>query len=176
MLICLSFSLTAIECLPLPDIENGMISYSTDTSANYSLGTTATYSCNDGYFLSVTESTTVVRTCQDDDGMDAVGVFSGQAPRCVRKLPLTIMTIFIVFPQLYCVPFLILTMETSLTLLTIKLIMLWVLWLLISVTLSSHWTCLLLTPLLPGPVWIMVTMMLRAFLIDSLQPVSVSTH
>ncbi len=64
-----------------------MITYSPDTSANYPLNTTATYICDEGYFL--TESTTVVRVCEDDDVMDAVGVFSGQAPTCVRKLPLT---------------------------------------------------------------------------------------
>ena len=28
-----------------------------------------------------------MRTCVDDDGMDALGVFTDQAPSCVRKLP-----------------------------------------------------------------------------------------
>ena len=26
-----------------------------------------------------------MRTCVDDDGLDAIGVFDRQAPRCVRK-------------------------------------------------------------------------------------------
>ncbi len=62
-----------------------MITYNPDVDPNYSLSTVATYTCNVGYTFEGTTSTTVVRTCEDDDGMDAVGVFSGQEPRCVRK-------------------------------------------------------------------------------------------
>ncbi len=62
-----------------------MQTYSLDDVPNYSLGTDAIHTCNFGYTFEGTTSTTVVRTCEDDDGMDAVGMFSGQAPRCVRK-------------------------------------------------------------------------------------------
>ncbi len=62
-----------------------MITYNPDVVPNFDLGTTATYSCNEGYFLEVTASTNVVRTCEDDLNGDAVGVFSGQAPACIRK-------------------------------------------------------------------------------------------
>ena len=72
----------AVQCLPLPDIENGVISYATDNTANYDLGTVATYSCNQGFFL---EEPNRIRTCFDDDDGDAEGVFDGQEPRCVRK-------------------------------------------------------------------------------------------
>ncbi len=59
-----------------------MISYSLDVTSDYDLGTNATYTCEAGFFLEGDE----VRTCMDDDGMDAIGVWSGQEPICVRKL------------------------------------------------------------------------------------------
>ncbi len=82
MLFCLSFSLTAIECLPLSNIVNGMITYSTDTSANYSLDTTATYSCEENHFLNVTGANEV-RTCTE--GMGAIGKWSESAPVCTGE-------------------------------------------------------------------------------------------
>ena len=75
---------TAIECEALPAIENGFITYAVDNVPNYDLGTTATYACNEGYFLDLSVGVRV-RTCVDDDGMDALGVFTDQAPSCVRK-------------------------------------------------------------------------------------------
>ena len=76
---------TAIECLLLPTFTNGMISYSPDISPNFDLGTDATYTCDAGFFLDVTAASQV-RTCIDDNGMDAIGVWSGQEPSCIRKL------------------------------------------------------------------------------------------
>ena len=79
------FFVTAIECEPLSAIANGVITYAADTTPNYELGTEATYSCNDGFFLEVSIGVRV-RTCEDDGDGDALGVFNGQAPSCVRKL------------------------------------------------------------------------------------------
>ncbi len=75
---------TAIECRVLPVFANGMIVYATDMTANFELGTTATYSCNEGYTLDLSIGVEV-RTCIDDGDNDAVGVFSDQKPACVRK-------------------------------------------------------------------------------------------
>ena len=74
----------AIECLPLPPIDNGFITYAPDNTPNYTLGTEATYACNDGFFLDLSVGSEM-RTCANDDGMDAVGIFNDQAPSCVRK-------------------------------------------------------------------------------------------
>ena len=75
---------TAIECEPLPVIANGVITYALDSIQNYSLGTTATYSCNVGFSLDLSAGSET-RTCVDDGDNDAEGVFNGQAPTCVRK-------------------------------------------------------------------------------------------
>ena len=72
---------TAIMCPPLPTITNGMISYSPDVTSDYDLGTNTTYTCEAGFYLEGNE----VRVCMDDDGMDAIGVWSGQEPSCVCK-------------------------------------------------------------------------------------------
>ena len=58
--------------------------YSPDSVSNYSLGTTATYSCNTGFSLDFSAGSRT-RTCVDDGDNDAEGVFNGQAPTCVRK-------------------------------------------------------------------------------------------
>ena len=75
---------TAIECEPLPAIVNGSISYSSTGAPNYSLGTTANYSCNTGFSLDLSAGSET-RTCVDDGDNDAEGVFDDQAPTCVRK-------------------------------------------------------------------------------------------
>ncbi len=75
-----NISPTAIVCPLLPAIINGTISYSPDVTTDYDLGTNATYTCEDGFFLESNE----VRTCMDD-GMDATGVWNGHEPGCVRK-------------------------------------------------------------------------------------------
>ena len=53
---------------------------------NYMLGTTATYICNDGFFLDQSVRNEV-RTCEleDDNGLDNLGDFTGTQPTCVRK-------------------------------------------------------------------------------------------
>ncbi len=80
-------NIIAIECQSLPDIENGVISYTTDMTANYTLGTMATYICNAGFALdfSATNSS-ASRTCENDDGVDTLGVWRDAPPACVCKL------------------------------------------------------------------------------------------
>ena len=80
-----SIVLTAIECLPLDSITNGVITYATDTTPNYDLGTVATYACNPEFVLDLSLGGSMTRTCVDDDGLDAIGVFDRQAPRCIGK-------------------------------------------------------------------------------------------
>ena len=77
-MICLFLSI-AIEC-PGLSLENGVVTYSTDTSPNFELGTIATHFCNTGLSL----QGPVTRTCVNDDGIDIVGVWSGSPPTCSR--------------------------------------------------------------------------------------------
>ena len=74
----------AIQCKPLDVIANGNITYSADITSDYDFGTEATYTCNEGFFLDLSVGVRV-RTCVDDDGIDAVGMFTDEAPVCVRK-------------------------------------------------------------------------------------------
>ncbi len=76
----------AIECSPLPAITNGFITYAPDDTPNYNLGTVATYECDTGFVLDLSLGGSMTRTCVDDNGLDAIGVFNTQAPRCIRKL------------------------------------------------------------------------------------------
>ena len=55
-----------------------MVTYAADTTADFSIGTIATHTCNAGYAL----VGGVTRTCVDDDQADSVGVWSGTAPSC----------------------------------------------------------------------------------------------
>ena len=73
----------AIECEPLPVIANGVITYAPNSVSNYSLGTTATYSCTTGFSLDLSAGSET-RICIDDSDNDVEGVFNGQAPTCVR--------------------------------------------------------------------------------------------
>ena len=85
----MAFSLTthtAIQCSSLKPIPNGVITYALDNTPNYGLGTVATYACDTGFVLDVSLGGSEMRTCVDDNGLDAEGVFDRQAPRCVRKL------------------------------------------------------------------------------------------
>ena len=66
---------TVIECSSLPDIENGMITYSTEP---YVYRTTATYQCALGYELTGGDDE---RTCTGDGG-SPVGQWNGTAPNC----------------------------------------------------------------------------------------------
>ena len=65
-------------------IASGVITYAPDSISNYSLGTTATYSCYTGFSLNLSAGSET-RTCVDDGNDDAEGVFDLQAPTCVRK-------------------------------------------------------------------------------------------
>ena len=67
-------------CEMLPEIANGVITYSPDTDAPFSVGTVATYTCNDGYELI---NGSMTRTCINttSDG----GEFDGMEPRCRRE-------------------------------------------------------------------------------------------
>ena len=76
---------TAVECEPLANIANGMISYTTTGSPNYALETVATYSCDDGFVLDLNGGATMMRTCEDDGDSDALGEFTGQAPSCIGR-------------------------------------------------------------------------------------------
>ena len=72
-------------CSPLPTITNGTISYSADVTPDYDLGTEATYTCEAGFYINITEANQV-RRCVDDDEIDAIGGWSGQEPSCDCKL------------------------------------------------------------------------------------------
>ena len=73
-----------IQCPPLQPIANGFITYSPDNTPDYDIGTLATYTCDEG-FAFASALTIQLRNCNDDDGMDAIGVWGGSAPTCVRK-------------------------------------------------------------------------------------------
>ena len=68
----------AILCPVLPGIDNGFITYSPDTVANFDQGTVATYMCNQGFNLQGDRE----RVCQIN------GTFSGIEPLCtiIREL------------------------------------------------------------------------------------------
>ncbi len=53
-------------------------------TANFDLGTEATYSCNTGFFLDVSYGNRS-RTCLKGNGTDMIGMWSGQPPTCVCK-------------------------------------------------------------------------------------------
>ncbi len=72
-----SIIISGITCSVLPLISNGGISYSAATTAPYDFTTTATYSCNDGFFLQGSDR----RECTGDSA-DTVGEWSGSAPVC----------------------------------------------------------------------------------------------
>ncbi len=66
-------------------ITNGVITYAPDIIPNYDLGTEATYDCDAGFVLDLSLGGSEMRTCFDDLDNNAEGVFSGQAPACIRK-------------------------------------------------------------------------------------------
>ncbi|XP_064386678.1 E-selectin-like [Halichondria panicea] len=76
----------SIECPPLAGITNGFITYTIDNTPNYDLGTVATYVCDAGFVLDLSLGRSEIRTCIDDNGLDTIGVFDRQAPRCVRNI------------------------------------------------------------------------------------------
>ncbi len=76
------------DCVELPAIPNGMISYAPDMTANYSAGTVATYKCDDGFEL-VPGVGNSMRTClpveQMLDAASSRSEFDGVEPICKRK-------------------------------------------------------------------------------------------
>ena len=66
---------TASNCTSLAVPSNGMITYANDTTPDFDSGTTATYSCNEGFGPSGGDT---VRTCQGQP----IGAWSGTAPTC----------------------------------------------------------------------------------------------
>ena len=72
--LCCSFSIIAVRCRRLNNPSDGSVSLSGTT-----VGSTATYSCNDGFRLQGESK----RRCQNN------GEWSGRAPTCQRKLHVT---------------------------------------------------------------------------------------
>ena len=66
--------IAVISCTSLNTISNGMVAYSPDS---LDFGTTATYTCLEGYFLEGTST----RTCIGD-GSGSSGNWNGVAPVC----------------------------------------------------------------------------------------------
>ena len=70
----------AITCDSLSSFANGVITYRFDRTSPFDFGTTATYSCNEGYYLEGED----VRTCVVDvSGVN--GSWTGLTPRCVGR-------------------------------------------------------------------------------------------
>ena len=68
---------SAITCTSLSQINNGLVTYRPDTTSPFNFGTTATYSCNENFFLQGDRT----RTC-GGAGSGLNGVWSGSAPVC----------------------------------------------------------------------------------------------
>ena len=73
---------TAIECSALTAPTNGGVSYSTDMTEPFSIGTIATFICDDDYTLN---SATATLTCADDNQADTLGTWGGSEPSCLGK-------------------------------------------------------------------------------------------
>ncbi len=71
-------------CFELEPLVNGEIDYGGRIEP-FALGTVATYACNEGFDLDLSLGGSEMRTCVDGNGLDAIGVFDNQAPRCIRK-------------------------------------------------------------------------------------------
>ena len=78
MLTCVLNS--AITCESLGSFGNGVITYRTDRMSPFDFGTTATYSCNEGYYLEGED----VRTCVEDVSR-LNGIWSDSTPRCAGR-------------------------------------------------------------------------------------------
>ena len=57
------------------------VEYSTEMVPEFVFGTTATYSCSEGFGLNGGDA---VRTCGPDGNDDTTGLWSGNAPSCDR--------------------------------------------------------------------------------------------
>ena len=78
----LSISHIVIECSALTAPTNGQSSYSTDMTEPFSIGTVATFTCNDDYTLN---SAIATLTCADDNQADTLGTWGGSEPSCLGK-------------------------------------------------------------------------------------------
>ena len=76
-----------MTCSSLDLIDNGVITYGSDITDPFDFGTTATYSCNDGFVLEGTQ----VRNCVLD------GIWDGAAPLCRGKNVQLVNTITVLF-------------------------------------------------------------------------------
>ena len=73
LVVCLRY--TSTTCSSLGSLSNGGIAYSPDTTSLFNIGTTATYSCNTGYYLDGNSARTCTGSCTWD----------GSTPRCLGK-------------------------------------------------------------------------------------------
>ena len=86
-----------IVCPLLPAITNGTIYYYPDVSTLYvDLGTYAAYICEAGFNI-----INQVRMCMEDDGLDAIGMWSGQEPSCVCKLSAKVYLVYVLYESEY---------------------------------------------------------------------------
>ena len=63
-------------CASLPSISNGVITYSPEIMNPFEFGTNATYSCDEGFYL----SDRPLRTCT---GSGTTSFWDGQEPECL---------------------------------------------------------------------------------------------
>ena len=73
--VCLCHTTVSVDCPVLANPANGLVTVNDETNIE---GTTATYSCINGFDLTGNE----MRTCQNVGG---TGVWSGSDPTCERK-------------------------------------------------------------------------------------------
>ncbi len=74
--------ITAYTCNLLPQIANGVISYSPNSTNPFDYGTIATYLCNEGFYIYSTDL--LMRSCSGSGTVQ--GFWSGQEPQCLGKL------------------------------------------------------------------------------------------
>ena len=76
-------------CPDIPDPGKGQIDFVPDDTAPFSLGTNATYSCDDGYSLVTTEPGPLInpRMCTGD-GSSNTGYWTGSPLDCILAAPL----------------------------------------------------------------------------------------
>ena len=73
---------TEIKCPALTAPINGQVSYTTDMSSSFDIGTIATFSCDAGFSLN---GDTATLACADDDQADTIGTWGGTEPSCLGK-------------------------------------------------------------------------------------------
>ena len=78
----LTISHIVIECSALTAPTNGGVSYSTDMTEPFSIGTVATFTCDDDYTLN---GATTTLTCADDNQADTLGTWGDSEPSCLGK-------------------------------------------------------------------------------------------